>query len=78
MFWNNLTIGKKFILSLLGSIITILFFSAVAKVSSEHIMDSSDAAIEKLWQLINTRLADEPSDRCDTRIVFDCPALLFL
>ena len=34
--------------------------------------------IEKLWQLIDTRLADKPSDRCDTRIVFDRPALLFL
>ena len=58
MFWNNLTIGKKFILSLLGSIITILFFSAVAKVSSEHIMDSSDAAIEKQKFALNLTMRE--------------------
>lgn len=58
MFWTNLTIGKKFILSLIGSLVTILFFSAVAKFSTERIMHSADDAIGKQEFALNLTMRE--------------------
>ena len=47
MLWANLSISKKLLLGFVGALIAMLFFSAVAWLSSENIMHLADAALYK-------------------------------
>ncbi len=58
MFWNNISIGKKFLLSLIGSLVTILFFSVVERISSELITHAADDAISKQDFALNLTLRE--------------------
>lgn len=47
MIWANLSINKKLLLGFAGSMAAMILFSAVAWLSSEHVMHLADAALYK-------------------------------